>query len=179
MNWPPQYLHRYLVAITLMLLLTAIGCSNSGKVPKPSSDSTPPTLRWNVYNLDSRTSQDISGSSTLTVQTGENYRVTLFAEDPQGIHKISLGSSTFWQCISGDIGQNHGPSLGVADIQELQPDGQNNVLTSIFLIKNATIGPFDCQSGYTFNGGDVTFSGTGENYYSGTTQAQLVLQLLP
>ncbi len=179
MDWSQQYIRlksQWLILITLMLLLLVAGCS---KVTKPTSDSTPPTLRWHILNKADNSSQDISGSGTIAAHIGDYYVVTFFAEDQQGIHKISLSSNIFWQCTSGDTAQNHGPSLGVTNSQTLQPDSQGNVLTSIFLIENADLSTFSCQSGYTFNGGTLTFSGQGENYFNGTTQGKLVFNVSP
>ncbi len=158
-----------LVVSVLLLLLTSLGCE---KVPMPTSDSTPPTLKWSVIP-ESGPTQQITGSGTITALAGETYTVTLTAEDPQGIHEITLGSSTFWQCISGDIGQNHGPSLDASDVQTLQPDSDGNVLTSIFLIRDVNFGPFNCQSGYTLTGASVTLFGKGENYFGGITEGTL------
>src|SRR5512138_115462 len=132
-----QYLRKgspWLTLITLMCLLLATACSPS--VPKPSSDSTPPTLRWHIINKADNSTQDISGSGKVSAHKGDFYTVTFFAEDQQGIQKINLASNVFWQCTSGDAAQNHGPSLGVNNSNTLQPDGQGNVVTSTFLIQN-------------------------------------------
>ena len=180
MDWSQQSIRlksQWLTLIMLMLLLLAAGCSPA--VPKPTSDSTPPTLRWQILNKADNSSQDISGGGTIAAHIGDFYVVTFFAEDQQGIHKISLASNVSWQCASGDTAQNHGPSLGSPISQTLQPDSQGNVLTSIFLIQNADLGTFDCQSGYAFNGGNLTFSGQGENYFNGTTPGKLVFNVSP
>lgn len=179
MDWSQQSIRlksQWLTLIALLLLLLVTGCA---KATKPTSDSTPPTLRWHILNKADNSAQDISGGGTINAHIGDFYVVTFFAEDPQGIHKISLGSNVFWQCTSGDIGQNHGPSLGVNKVQTLQPDSQGNVLTSIFLIENADLSGFACQSGFTYNGGNLTFSGAGENYFSGTTQGKLIFNASP
>ncbi len=168
---------HWLNLIAIMFLLFAVGCSP--QIPKPSSDSTPPTLRWSVLNKADNSTQSISGSGTIAAHIGDFYVVTFFAEDPQGIHKINLAANTFWQCAGGDAAQNHGPSLGATQSNTLQPDSQGNVVTSTFLIQNADISSFDCQSGFTFNGGNMTFSGGGENYFNGTTQATLVFNVSP
>ena len=165
---------HWIPGLALLTLLANPGCR---RVPKPSSDSTPPTLRWSVFNNETRTTQEIAGSGTVNAKQGESFRVTLFADDPQGIHEITLGSSTSWSCSSGDVGQNHGPSLDATDKQTLQPDSGGNVLTSIFLIRNANLGPFECQSGFKFGGGSVQLFGTGENYFNGVTKGQLTFSV--
>ncbi len=160
--------------IAVLVMIMSQACST---VPMPTSDSTPPILNWNVYNEDTRTTSQYIGNATLSAKSGDSYRVTLTAEDPQGIHEITLGSSTSWQCVSGDLAQNAGPSLDATDKQDLQPDSQGNVLTSILLMRQANIGPFDCQAGFTFNGGSVAFFGTGTNYFNGVTQATLTFNV--
>ncbi len=180
MDWSYQYIQiksQWLTLIMLMSLLLATGCSPA--VPKPTSDSTPPTLRWHIINKADNSSQDIQGSGKVAAHSGDFYVVTFFAEDQQGIHKINLASNTSWQCTSGSTAQNHGPSLGVNNSNTLQPDSQGNVVTSTFLIENADIGPFDCQSGFTFSGGSLAFSGEGENYFNGTMKATLVFNVSP
>ncbi len=168
---------QWLTLITLMLFLLAAGCSPA--VPKPSSDSTPPTLRWHIINKADNSSQDISGNGKIAAHIGDFYVVTFFAEDQQGIHQINLSSNTVWQCTSGSEAQNRGPSLGATTSNTLQPDGQGNVVTSTFLIENADISGFDCQSGFTFSGGNLIFSGEGENSFNGITQATLVFSVSP
>ncbi len=167
---------RWLALLTLVSLLLA-GCSSP--VPKPSSDSTPPALRWHVINKADNSTKDISGSGTLNAQNGDFFVVTLFAEDPQGIHKIGVSWDASWKCSNGSTAQSEGPSLGGRNSNTLQPDSQNNVVTSTFLMENASIGPFDCPAGFTFSGGNVTFAGRGENYFNGTAQATLVFNVTP
>src|SRR5512142_1678037 len=90
---------RRLTLIALVLLLLAAACSPA--IPKPSSDSTPPTLRWHIINKADNSTQDISGSGMISTHKGDFFVVTFFAEDPQGIHKIDLASNVAWQCVSG------------------------------------------------------------------------------
>ena len=180
MDWSQQSLRSkspWLILITLVFFLFAAGCSPS--IPKPTSDTTPPTLRWHILNKADNSSQDISGSGTIAAHIGDFYVVTFFAEDQQGIHKIDISANKFWQCTSGDAAQNHGTSLGVTTSNTLQPDGQGNVVARTFLIENADLSGFDCQSGFTYTGGNLTFSGQGENYFNGSTQAKLVFNVSP
>ena len=163
-------------ALTLTLLLSFIGCAKD-QVLKPTYDSTPPSLRWVVQNQRDNSSQDFSGDATLTIHSLDSYRVELFAEDPEGIHKISWQQNGGYQCRSGSLVHTHGPYVSPVTTQTLQPDSQGYVLTSILLVGNVGI---DCQPGYTLDGlGWVTITGTGENYFNGTTQAQLHFQIVP
>ncbi len=180
MDWSYRYMRvtsQRLTLIALMLLWLAAGCSPA--IPKPSSDSTPPTLRWHIINKADNSTQDISGSGTIPTHKGDFFVVTFFAEDPQGIHKIDLASSVAWQCTSGGEASNSGPSLGATTSNTLQPDSQGNVVTSTFLIQNADLGSFNCGSGFTFASANLTFSGQGENYFNGTTKATLTFDVSP
>ncbi len=158
----------------VLVLLVSPACR---RVSKPTSDSSPPKLRWDIFNHNTNEAIQKIGNATINVNKGDRFRVTLIAEDPQGIHEITLGSSTAWGCTSGSVGQQHGPSLDVLDKQTLQPDSQGNVLTKIILLRDANLGPFNCQSGFTFTGGNVTMMGTGKNYFNQTTKANLVLKV--
>src|SRR5512142_2104783 len=102
MDWSYQYIRiksQWLTRIALMILLLAVACTP--QIPKPSSDSTPPTLRWHIINKADNSTKDISGSGTIPTHKGDFFVVTFFAEDPQGIHKIDLASNVAWQCVSG------------------------------------------------------------------------------
>ena len=167
---------RRLAGISIVALLALVSCS---RVLLPASDSTPPTLRWNVQNVIDSTSQDFSGNGTLTVRVGDRYRVTLFADDPQGVHIISLAASTGWSCVSGDIGQNSGPGLAVPETQTFSPDSDGYVLTTALILRNAPVGPFSCPAGWTFTGATTTFIGSAENYYGGAVTGHLVFDVEP
>ena len=153
-------LSMYFGAVVACSLLLVSGCE---KVQKPSDDTTPPTLRWTAINAQTNDQLKFNGSGTVNARMGDYFTVILVAEDPEGIHQITMSASTQWGCHSGNIGQSHGPSLGATQVQNLQPDAQGKVLTSIFLIQNANMN-FQCQSGFQFTGGSVVFSGTGTNY---------------
>lgn len=169
---------QWLAGFAIFVLIVSQGCS---KVPKPTSDSTPPILTWHIHNQDTSSDTQIVGTGSVNAKIGDSYQVTLTADDPQGIHEITLGSNTGWQCLDAldNLAQSHGPSLGTTDKQDLQPDSQGNVLTSIFLIREASIGPFECQAGFAFSGGSVVFTGTGTNYFNGVTKATLTFSVSP
>ena len=61
--------------------------------------------------------------------------------------------------------------------QDLQPNAQNQVLTSIFLISNASATGFDCQSGFKFSGGSIQFLGSGTDYASHTVNGTLTFNV--
>jgi hypothetical protein len=169
--------HTRLVLGLLASSFVMTGCPP--RVTKPSSDSTPPVVKWNVFNHGTNESQDFTGNAKVTAKRGDLFRVTLKVEDPEGVSMLSLGSSSQWTCVSGGVAQSSGPSLDKTDVQTFQPDSSGKVLTSSFLMRDANL-DFKCQqSGFTFSGGSVSFFGTGENYFKGKTQATLVIEAKP
>lgn len=155
------------------LLLAAGTC----KTPKPTSDNTPPELRWFVHNNDTGNDLQLVGDASLPAKRGESYKVTLKAIDSGGVHKITLGGTASWTCTQGNIGQNK-VADEVTDVQNLNPDSNNQVLTSIILIRDTNL-TMPCQSGFTFSGGTRQLFGTGENYFGGVTNAKLTFNVTP
>jgi hypothetical protein len=131
-------------------------------------------MKWNIFNNDTRETQEIAGSATLIAKPGESFRVSLIAEDPEGIREITLGKSSMWSCSADGLVKQNGPGLTEPAIQTLHPDSKGTVLTTIFLISETSFGPYDCQSGFTFDGATIHLIGTGENYFKGVTRADLV-----
>src|SRR5437879_2938903 len=150
------------------LCLTVVGCGST--VKKPTSDSTPPSLVWNVYNHDTNQQTDYPGSPTINAKRGEKYRVTLKANDPEGVNWIKInpalgGGEIAWQCTSppgGEkLGQNNTADLGPMS-QNLALDANGNVLTSIFLIYELDF-TLDCQAGWNFVSGSAKLTGQASN----------------
>jgi hypothetical protein len=161
-----------IVAALLLVGLMSVGCM---KVKLPGSDSTPPVLKWSVIPVSGPT-QTITGSGTINAAIGDTFDVTLTATDQQGIHEISLASSVSWTCVSDGANQTAGPGLAAPSVQTLFPDGQGNVLTSIFLMRDVNMGPFECQAGYRLGAVTVILYGKGENYFNGVTEATLTFK---
>src|SRR5262252_5204462 len=89
----------------LAAVFVVMGLTACDKVPKPTSDSTPPSLNWHVENLTTSVAADYAGSGTVTGKKGDEFRVTLTAKDPEGIQKITMGGGYTRSCRSGDLGQ--------------------------------------------------------------------------
>jgi len=166
--------------------LAGAACTNGGKVKLPPSDATPPSIVWNVFNHGTQAQGDHPGSPSLGAQRGEAYRVLLKAADPQGVQSIQLnptvGSGELaWQCVDQpggeNLAQNKTATLGPMS-QTLAPDGDGNVLTSIFLIEELDF-TMPCPAGWSFGGGTAKLTGRASNYYGGTTTEVLTFQISP
>ncbi|HYW11225.1 MAG TPA: hypothetical protein VE871_04690 [Longimicrobium sp.] len=170
---------RMLIPLGAVVLLTAEDCTTKA----PTSDSSPPSLEWVITNKTAGPAHDsathINGSGTVNVKRGEEYQVTLNARDPEGVRKIQLGGAGGYGCSNGNVGQ----SVTIdqkTDVQELSPNAQNEVLKQIFLLRSAFFASgWDCQSGWTFSGGNLQFFGTGENYFNGQAKGTLTFAVSP
>ena len=169
----------------LGLCLTVAGCTNL-KVKKPSSDSTPPALAWTVFSYDTNATTSHAGSPSLQAKWGESYRVTLKANDPQGIKSIQInptvGSGEInWVCNDppgGESLQQAKDALLGPMTQDLTPDANGYVLTSVFLIHDLDFS-LSCQPGWTFGGGTATLTGRATNYYSGVKTEVITFTIAP
>jgi hypothetical protein len=171
--------------LCLLSIATLTACSDA-KVKQPSSDSTPPLLVWNAYNFDTSVQADYPGSPTINAKRGERYRITLKANDPEGVKQIQLnptaGSGEIsWQCVTPPGGvklaQNKSAALGPMT-QNLAPDASGYVLTSIFLIQQLDLA-MDCQPGWSFASGTAALTGVASNYFGGVTTEILSFNVSP
>ena len=85
---------RALQEAMFVLGVSLVGCPKPlPKVPIPGSDATPPTLVWEIYNLQTKERREIAqDGQTLDVPSNEQVIVTIAVEDLQsGVKDVSLG----------------------------------------------------------------------------------------
>ena len=154
----------------LAALTLATGCKKNQKNP---NDSTPPTVEIKVKGGNGQ----YAPAATASLATASTDRVDLMCvnSDPEGVSSISLNFSNHSDSCTTDGGAIFSGSfsiLGVpsAETQDLQPDAQGQVLTTIPLL--ATVkAPLTCsvpgQPGKAFPyGAKVTVTCTGKNWSS-------------
>lgn len=162
----------FLASLLVLCVLTACATTTPNM-----TETTAPMLTWKVLNRDTNDTQTYTGNASITVKQGTTYTVTLVADDSGGVQQITLGSSSQWLCRDGEVASASGPSLDKTDIQNLHPDSNNQVLTSIFLIRDASLASDTCQSGYTLSSASESLFGTSTNYANHQAKATLTLQL--
>ena len=164
------------IKTTVVLLSLSLLFSACSKLEKPDSDSTPPVLKWKIHFMEDNTETEVTeNAKTIKVKKGNEVKVTLIAEDEDGgVQKITFGGSFTFHCVSRSVGQNSNGTLET-DVQNLYPDENNNVLSSIFLIKEVSTA-FTCQTDYTLTNGSYDLVGTAENYYNGVTTSTLKIE---
>lgn len=160
---------RALAAMSLLAMLLG-GCAQT--VTMPTSDSSPPTLTWSVFD---ETAQNMTNPapSPFQAQSGHTYLVTLNAQDPQGLHRISLASSQSWDCTNGTVTSHSSPLLGPPQTQVYNPDSHNQVPTGGALNKEITFSPNPCDPGFHLANGVWGFDAQAENFFGGITPGSL------
>lgn len=174
------------VRVCCLLAIFILSASGCDKTKKPSSDSTPPKLVWNVFNHATSAQADHGGSPTLNAKRGERYRITLKAIDPEGVQLIQInptvGSGEMaWTCKDPPGGENlaeHKTAPLAPMTQNLSPDADGNVLTSIFLIYELDL-KMTCQANWSFTSGTAKLTGKASNYFGGTTTATITFNVAP
>jgi hypothetical protein len=170
---------RRTAVVTAGMLALIVGLlAGCTRVPAPTSDSTVPILHWTIRNSTIGETNEYTGNVSKEVRIGDRFVITLRAEDPEGLHEISLAGSSDWSCDGDGIRQQHGPGLGVPRTQTLEPDADNTVLTSTIMITNLTMGPYDCGSNYRLSGAGESLIGTGTNFFGGRARATLILNVV-
>lgn len=189
-NMPPL-LACCLVLVSLCLIFA--GCANL-KVKQPTSDSTPPILELNVFNHNTGQQNDypMTEAPKITIRRGERYRITLKAKDPQGVKSIAMNQTFYedlnfaergmkWVCVNtGQIQQEKyywEPFQGM--IQNLSPDQDGMVLTTIFLILDTTF-PMPCPNGYAFDTerSIAVMKAQACNYFGGISEQDIEFQFV-
>jgi hypothetical protein len=162
------------------LLVGLPSCSSQcGKVPKPSSDSTPPNLSWHVENLVSGNRVDIMNSGSYAAKPGDTLRIRLTAYDPEGIQKITLDGGYTVECRhpTSSLAQNLN-GVYFPEQQTLSPDASGMVLTSIFIMRTYEY-VTTCNQGFVFKKTTAVLKGAGYNYFSGVSTGTLNIVIFP
>jgi hypothetical protein len=176
--------HRFGCCFVVVVCLIVASCQRG--VQKPKSDSTPPSLVWNVFNYSTRAQSDHNGSPTINVKHGERYRITLKANDPEGVKQIRINPTVGSGELVGtckappggeNVAANRNATLAPMT-QDLAPDANGNVLTSIFLLYDVDF-KMDCPQGWSFTSGSGKLTGQASNYFSGTTTATISFTVSP
>jgi hypothetical protein len=105
----------------------------------------------------------------------------LKANNPGGVKSISVGGEISWLCTGQVDGRNLGQNTNnlLAPIsQDLAPNPDGTVLTSIFLIQEMDFN-LDCQAGFHFTSGSATLSGQASNYYGKVTNEVIAFNIAP
>lgn len=170
--------------VSFILVAILLMSGSSCKETQPTSDSTPPVIKWKVINTATNKSQSFEGNQTINVSYGGNYQIICKAEDPEGIHKIGLKRDSHHCCeqlaIYGKeeaVSCPQGSQTPPPPTQVLNRDSNGNVLTSVPIIDTVSLS-FQCDSKSILRPGAFNSrTCTGENYFGGVTKGKFVFKV--
>jgi hypothetical protein len=170
---------RMLQGAMFALGLSLVGCLKPvPKVPIPGSDASPPTLVWEIYNLQTKERREIAqDGQTLDVPANEQVIVTLAVEDLQsGVKDVSLGGEGHYACELGGQIDKKAVTLEQQKTTRI-PDHENKVPVSASLSYTVEFGKMGCKEAERFAGGKLTLIGKGQNFLNGAGTKKLHFDL--
>ena len=162
---------RRLERVALGVVVSMIGSGATCTRPAPTSDATPPTVRWTVSNDVRGGSMELLGDAMIEARAGDIFTVGLIVEDPEGVRRIELGGQSSWRCQGGVL---QSESLG-SRVQELAPSSDGSVLTQTAMLQKVHLSRLRCDPGDAFVGGSVVLEGEADNYFAGSTVGRLTI----
>jgi len=161
----------------LLAPLVLVGCC--GKVAKPSSDTSPPSLSWEVTNRDSGSTSTFSvAGGVFQTLPGVTYQITLRAADAGGVEHVVLTGGGSYTCLQPGLARVENMDVAAQDVV-LQPNGNDQVDTCWALVTFLDSGGWDCGAGFRFGGGNLILHGTAIDYFSNRTESHLTLSRGP
>lgn len=170
---------RMLQGAMFALGLSLVGCLKPvPKVPIPGSDASPPTLVWEIYNLQTKERREIAqDGQTLDVPSNEQVIVTIAVEDLQsGVKDVSLGGEGEYACELGGQIDKKAVKLEQQNTSRI-PDHENKVPVSASLSYTVEFGKMGCKEAERFAGGKLTLVGKGQNFLNGAGTRKLHFDL--
>lgn len=172
-------IRRTLQGVLLVLGLSLVGCLKQvPMVPIPSSDASPPTLVWEIYNLQTKERREIAqDGQTVAVESNEQVIVTIAVEDLQsGVKDVSLGGEGQYTCELGGQIEKKPVKLEQQNTARI-PDHENKVPVSASLSYTVEFGKMGCKEAERFAGGKLSLVGKGHNFVNGAGTKSLHFDL--
>lgn len=162
-----------------VLGLSLVGCLKPvPKVSIPASDASPPTLVWEIYNLQTKERREIAqDGQTLEVPSNEQVIVTIAVEDPQsGVKDVSLDGDGQYACELGGQTDKKPVKLEQQNTTRI-PDHENKVPVSASLSYTVEFGKMGCKEAERFAGGKLSLVAKGHNFVNGAASKSLHFDL--
>lgn len=159
--------------------LSLIGCLEPvPRVSIPVSDTSPPTMAWQTYNMRTQENREIvKDGQSIDVAAGDLYVVTLAVEDlNSGVKDVTLSGNVLYTCQRD--GQVETMKFAV-EPQETKPtpDEAGKVPVRGSLVYPVEFGKMGCKEFWTFGGGKLSLVGKAHNSVGGAEMRTLHINL--
>jgi len=161
-----------------LMVFFVTGCESIPRVPVLPSDSSPPKLLWEAYNMQTKARKEIAkDGQSLDVPSDQPYRIALAVEDfESGVKSVTLGGEVQYACDKDGQVDNKQYGLQTQKTKP-EPDPENKVPIRASLVYVAQFGKMGCKEFWTFGGGNLTLVGKAQNSAGGIDQRTLHVQL--
>ena len=148
------------------------------RVVIPSTDTSPPTLIWQITNVHTKERREITqDGQTIDVPSNEIDVVTLAAEDlNSGVKELALSGSVHFKCEQGGQVEEKKYELDKQH-QTAAPDYENKVPIAASLVYSVELNKHGCRDNQTFGGGTISLVGKAHNFVNGTQTKTLKVNL--
>jgi hypothetical protein len=168
-----------LLGAMFVLGLSLVGCLKPvPKVSIPGSDASPPTLVWEIYNLQTKERREITqDAQTLDVPANEQLIVRIAVEDLQsGVKDVSLDGEGQYACELGGKIDKKAVKLEQQNTTRIA-DHEKKVPVSASLSYTVEFGKMGCKESERFAGGKLSLVGKGHNFVNGAGTKSLHFDL--
>lgn len=162
-----------------VLAFCVIGCPKPiPRVSIPDSDTSPPTMVWQTYNMQVRENGEIvKDGQSVDVSSNEQYVVTLAVEDlNSGVKDVTLSGDVHYTCEQGAQVDDKKFRLERQEAKPV-PDHENKVPVSASLVYVVEFGKSGCKENWAFGGGKLSLVGKAHNFVGGTETKTLHFNL--
>ena len=176
--------HSHLVRLGLPGFIVVLGLSLVGcpqpipRVPIPGSDTSPPTMVWQTYNMQTKERGEImKDGQSIDVPSSEQYVVTLAVEDlNSGVKDVTLSGNVQYACGQGSQVEEKKFPLETQETKPT-PDQENTVPVRASLVYVVEFGKRGCKENWMFGGGKLSLVGKAHNFVGGAMMRTLHFNL--
>lgn len=176
---PSRLLRAGFPGMLVLACMSLIGCPKPiPRVAIPSADSSPPTMIWETYNMQSRERGEIvKDGQSIEVSSSDPYVITLAVEDlNSGVKDVTLTGNVQYRCEQGSQVEDKKFQLETQETKSI-PDQETKVPVRASLVYAVEFARSGCKEKWLFGGGKLSLTGKAHNFVGGVEARTLYVNL--